>query len=138
MAFEDLTLLSRRDRIRLAVLAVAVIAAIGWASVQFLDPGPPRRVVLASGAEFGIYHQYARRYIELLAREGVKVEERTTNGAAENLRLLLDPKSGVDIAFMQGGVATFPEADGIVMLASLYYEPLRPQPISPSWNWNTS
>jgi TRAP transporter TAXI family solute receptor len=124
MAFEDLTLLSRRDRIRLAVLGVALIAAIFWATAHFLEPGPPRRIVLASGAEFGVYHQYARRYIELLARDGVKVEERTTNGAAENLRLLLDPKSGVDIAFMQGGVATFPEADGVVMLASLYYEPL--------------
>ena len=124
MAFEDLTLLSRRDRIRLAVLAVALILAIIWASVHFLEPGPPRRIVLASGAEFGLYHQYARRYVELLAKEGVKVEERITSGAAENVRLLLDSKSGVDIAFMQGGVATFPEADGLVMLASLYYEPL--------------
>src|SRR5205814_3640671 len=35
-----------------------------------------------------------------------------------------DPKSGVDVSFMQGGVATASEADGLVMLASLYYEPL--------------
>ena len=40
------------------------------------------------------------------------------------MRLLLDPSSGVDVAFLQGGIATFPEADGLVMLASLYYEPL--------------
>jgi TRAP transporter TAXI family solute receptor len=124
MAFEDLSLLSRRDRARMAVLAVALTVAIVWASAQFLQPAPPRRIVLASGAEFGVYHRYAQRYVELLAREGVRVEERTTSGAAENLRLLLDPKSGVDVAFMQGGVATLPEADDLVMLASLYYEPL--------------
>ncbi len=47
-----------------------------------------------------------------------------TNGAAENLRLLRDPKSGVDVAFLQGGIATAFDADGVEMLASLYYEPL--------------
>ncbi len=102
------------------MVAIATI----WASVHFLKPAPPRHVVFASGPAFGLYHTYARRYIEALARDGVTVEERMTNGAAENLLLLLDPNSGVDVAFMQGGVATFPEADGIVMLASLYYEPL--------------
>jgi TRAP transporter TAXI family solute receptor len=121
---DDLALLSRRDRLRIAVLVVALIAAAVWVSLHFLQPAPPRRIVLASGAEFGAYHQYAKRYQEILAREGVKVEERLTNGAADNLRLLLDPNSGVDVAFMQGGVATFPAAEDLVMLASLYYEPL--------------
>jgi TRAP-type uncharacterized transport system substrate-binding protein len=124
MAFEDLSLLSRRDRLRIALIVGTLIAAVIWASLHFFAPGPPRRIVLASGADFGLYHEYATRYIELLGREGVKVEERLTSGAAENLRLLLDPKSGVDIAFMQGGIARFPEADDLVMLASLYYEPL--------------
>jgi TRAP transporter TAXI family solute receptor len=124
MAFEDLTLLSRRDRVRMAVLVAVLIVAIVWASAQFLQPAPPRRIVLASGAEFGVYNRYALRYKEILGREGVAVDVRMTGGADENLRLLLDPKSGVDVAFMQGGVASFPEADGLVMLASLYYEPL--------------
>ena len=47
-----------------------------------------------------------------------------TGGAVDNLRLLLDPKSGVDVALMQGGVENPPATDGLVMLASLYYEPL--------------
>jgi TRAP transporter TAXI family solute receptor len=56
-------------------------------------------------------------------RQGVKVDERLTEGAAENLHLLRDAKSGVDVAFMQGGIAgSAPE--NLVMLASLYYEPL--------------
>ena len=121
---DDLALLSRRDRLRIAVVAVALIAAAVWFSLHFLHPAPPRRIVLASGPEFGAYHEYAKRYQEILAKEGVKVEERLTNGAADNLRLLLDPKSGVDVAFMQGGVAALPAADALVMLASLYYEPL--------------
>ena len=124
MAFEDFTLLSRRERVRLVLLVVALCAVIVWATLYFLEPGPPRRVVIASGAEFGLYHQYAQRYKEILRVQGVTVIERTTGGASENLRLIADPKSGVDVAFMQGGVAGPPESDQLVMLASLYYEPL--------------
>src|SRR6516162_2347528 len=124
MALEDLSLLSRSDRIRLGVLLLALIVVVVWAATHFLEPGPKRRIVLASGAEFGLYHQYAKRYKELLARDGVQVEERMTSGAGQNLKLLLDPKSGVDVAFVQGGVAASQTADSIVMLASLYYEPL--------------
>lgn len=124
MDADNLALLSRRDHLRAAVLVVALIAAAFWISLYFLQPAPPRHIVLASGAEFGAYHQYALRYKEILAREGVTVEERMTNGASDNLRLLLDPTSKVDVAFIQGGVATFPAADDLVMLASLYYEPL--------------
>jgi TRAP-type uncharacterized transport system substrate-binding protein len=63
-----------------------------WASIQFLEPGPPRRIVLASGAESGVYHRYAQQYVEALGREGIKVEERMTGGAVENLRLLPRPQ----------------------------------------------
>ena len=124
MRSDDFALLSRRDRVRLAVFAVILIALGIWASVALLQPAPPRRIVLASGAESGAYHRYARQYIEILGREGVVVEERMTNGAVDNLQLLLDPASGVDVAFLQGGLASSPAADGLVMLASLYYEPL--------------
>ena len=124
MPFADFALLSRRDRVRLAVLVVALIAVAIWASVHILQPGPPRRIVLASGAESGVYHRYAQMYVAALGREGITVEERMTNGAAENLRLLLDPSSGVDVAFLQGGLENAPATDGLVMLASLYYEPL--------------
>jgi TRAP transporter TAXI family solute receptor len=124
MAFEDLASLYRHNRVRVVVLVAALVIVVLWVSTQFLQPGPSRRIVLASGPESGIYHQYALRYKEILGHEGVKVDVRMTGGAADNLRLLLDPKSGVDVAFMQGGVATLSEASGLVMLASLYYEPL--------------
>lgn len=121
---DDLTELSRRDRVRIVALVVLLVIVTLWAWSELLQPGPPRHIVLASGPQSGVYHRFAARYQELLRREGVKVEERMTGGASENLRLLLDPKSGVDVAFMQGGVASTAEVGGVVMLASLYYEPL--------------
>jgi TRAP transporter TAXI family solute receptor len=106
-----------------AALALLLVVLV-WASLQFLKPIPPRHIVLASGAESGLYHRYAQRYKEILARSGVTVEERITAGAAENLRLLLDPAAHVDVAFMQGGVAEVTAANGVEMVAALYYEPM--------------
>jgi TRAP-type uncharacterized transport system substrate-binding protein len=59
-----------------------------------------------------------------MARNGVTVIEKFTEGPGENLALLNDPKSGVDVAFVQGGQATPHEGKDVVMLASLYYQPL--------------
>ena len=51
---------------------------------QLLQPAPSRRIVLASGNASGIYHRFAQRYVEILKRDGVTVEERMTAGATEN------------------------------------------------------
>ncbi len=134
MTLEDLALLSRRDRVRVALLLVALIVAVAWAAVQFMQPAPPRRIVLASGPESGLYHAFAQRYKARLARDGVTIVERMTDGAAQNLALLHDGNAGVDVAFTQGG-AVAPVPEGVVMIASLYYEPLwifyrAPQPLT--------
>lgn len=128
------TLLSVRDLWAtagpFAVLAVALLAVAYW----ILDPNPPKRVVLATGVEQGAYAEFGKRYAELLKAEGITVELRATQGAAENLALLRDPHSGIDLAFMQGGAgeerdtaadddAPDPDAD-LVSLGSLFYEPV--------------
>jgi hypothetical protein len=45
-------------------------------------------------------------------------------GAVENLKRLLDPSEEVDVAFLQGGLGTGVEAEGLVSLGSFYHEPL--------------
>lgn len=113
----------RRTLARGTVLVVLLVILAG-VGAWFLQGTIPRRIVLASGPPDGLYHSYAQRYREILAEDGVTVDERQTEGAAENARLLLDPKSGVDVAFMQGGVVQPAMRGDMVMLASLYYEPL--------------
>ena len=124
MTLDNLSLLSRREVVRWAVVVIVLVAAALWVSLRLLQPMPPRKIVLAAGTDFGLYHQYALRYRDILARDDIEVEVRRSAGAGENFRLLLDLPPVVDVAFLQGGVATVPEADGLVMLASLYYEPL--------------
>lgn len=113
----------RRALVRWTVL-VALLVAIAGVGAWFLQMTIPRRIVLASGAKDGMYHELAQRYKAILARDGVTVVERTTGGAEDNARLLKDPNSGVDAAFIQGGVVRPGEQGNIVMLASLYFEPL--------------
>ncbi len=120
----DLDQLSRRDRLRILLPIALLLAVVIFASFHYLQPAPPRHIVLASGAEFGMYHRFAQRYRSILGRDGVSVEERMTSGAAENLELLRDPHSRVDVALLQGGIARAADTDKLVMLATLYYEPL--------------
>ena len=122
------TLLSFRDLLATGgpfiLIAIALIALAYW----LLDPTPPKRVVLATGPAQGAYAEFGKRYAQELAAYGITVELRTTQGAAENLRLLADPKSGVDIAFAQGGAGEKRKAedpdDPLVSLGSLFYEPV--------------
>jgi hypothetical protein len=108
---------------------IALAAALLAAAYYFLQPNPPRRVVLATGVEQGAYAEFGRRYAEILSAHGITVELRGTQGAAENLALLRRPDSGIDIGFVQGGAdgsdaAIEPNSDGLVSLGSVFNEPV--------------
>ncbi len=89
---------------------------------QFVEPAPPRTLTLATGGVDGAYHLYGQRYRDLLAQDGITVELRNTAGSIENLALLRDGE--VDVALVQGGLATPADAESLEALASLYHEPL--------------
>ena len=111
---------------QLAVAGPAVIAVIiaFVVAFQWVKPAPPKQVVIATGRSDGAYYRYAQLYREHFARAGVTLEIRETSGSVENIRLLEDPRSGVEIAFVQGGTASAAKTDTLVSLASLYFEPL--------------
>lgn len=113
-------------REQLSVVGPAVVLAIVAFVVafQWVKPAPPSRVVIATGRSDGAYHKFAQQYRERLARERITLEIRETSGSVENIRLLEDPTSGVDIAFVQGGTGGAAKTDTLVSLASLYFEPL--------------
>nr|MCU0952466.1 ABC transporter substrate-binding protein [Burkholderiaceae bacterium] len=125
------SLLSVRDLALTAAPFVLLTLLLLWAAYEVLQPAPPPRVVLATGPEQGAYAEFGKRYADELRRFGIAVELRGTAGAAENLRLLRDETSGVDIAFMQGGAGDAmyrvdEETTGpaLTSLGSLFYEPV--------------
>ena len=123
------TLLSFRDVLATAGPFIGITVVLLALAYVVLDPTPPRKVVLATGAPQGAYAEFGKRYADVLKGYGVQVELRNTQGAAENLQLLRDDASGVDIAFVQGGAdeqrrAADEDDTRLVSLGSLFYEPV--------------
>jgi TRAP-type uncharacterized transport system substrate-binding protein len=115
---------NRRDLlIALAPVFLLLVAAIALA-VYFIKPAPPAKLVMASGQREGRYGYYAKQYKEFFARNGVVLEIHPSTGAMQNVALLMDENSGVDVAFVQGGTGFGANAPDLVSLGSLYYEPL--------------
>ena len=121
--------------VRVLLTTVAPLVFLGGAllllAYLWLQPAPPKRVVLATGVEQGAYSEFGKRYAAALAKHGIQVELRTTQGAADNLALLRDPASGIDLAFVQGGAdiaRSGSEADprdaDLQSLGSMFYEPV--------------
>ncbi|WP_267626835.1 TAXI family TRAP transporter solute-binding subunit, partial [Gordonia sputi] len=70
------------------------------------------------------YNAFAAIYGVYLKKEGIHLQIRKTAGDDENLRLLKDPDSNVDIAFIQDGMAHSEGAGSLLSLGSLYYQPV--------------
>src|SRR5437764_569363 len=116
--------LFRRDLwTTMAPIAGIVVAAFAF-TMLFVKPAPPRKLVLAIAADEGGSRYYARRYQEILKREGVTLEVRQSPGSLSNVQLLADPSSGVDVAFVQSGTDGGEKAAHIVSLGSVSYVPL--------------
>jgi TRAP transporter TAXI family solute receptor len=131
------TLVSVRELLITAGPFIALAAALLAGAYYLLKPTPPKRVVLATGAEQGAYAEFGKRYAEELKRFGIEVVLRPTPGARENLRLLQDPKGDVQVAFVQGGSsesqreaaakdgkAKSEENIEVMSLGSMFYEPV--------------
>jgi TRAP transporter TAXI family solute receptor len=107
------------------VVTIAVTAGvIVCVAVFLLSTMPPRSIAMGTGPEGGGYYEIGRQYQELLARAGVKLKVIETAGSLENLELLRDPKSGVDIALVQGGNVGQGYPGELESLGTLFYEPL--------------
>jgi TRAP-type uncharacterized transport system substrate-binding protein len=123
------TLLSARDLLFTAGPFVLLALLLLGLAYRLLDPAPPSRVVMATGTEQGAYAEFGKRFAQVLARHGITVELRMTEGSAENLTLLRNRTSGVDVAFVQGGSdVESPPGDAapveLVSLGSMFYEPV--------------
>lgn len=102
------------------LLTIALLLFTYW----WLDPNPPKKVVLATGPEQSAYDAFGKQYAQALARYGITVELLPSEGSSANLELLRQGKA--DIGFVQGGTADigYDDEESIVSLGSLFVEPL--------------
>lgn len=116
--------ISSRDLWMAATPVAAMLVLALVVTMFFVEPGPPRHIVMSTGAIDGGYHMYGQLYKDILARDGVTVELRTSAGSQENVTRLMDEKADVEVGFFQGGSAFAANAPNLVSLGSIYYEPL--------------
>ena len=102
-----------------AALLTLIGFVVAW---QFVNPAPPRTLVIATGQQDGAYYLFAEHYRQQLAVDGIELEIRTSSGSIDNLELLKN--KAVDLAFVQGGTGSSADTDILSSLGSLYYEPL--------------
>ncbi len=95
-----------------------------WFASRFLEPAPPKHITIATGSMSGAYISFGRAYAKILARSGIRLDVRSTRGSVENLRLLAEPGSNVDVALVQGGIATKDQARNLKSVGRIFYEPL--------------
>lgn len=119
--------LSRPQWREVAVIGLPVALLVGAAfalAYQFVEPAPPRRIVMTTGSEQGAYHAFGKRYAAALAKSGIALEVRSSAGSLQNIERLVDAKSGVQIGFVQGGLAHGTSHPELSSLGRTFLEPL--------------
>lgn len=111
---------SLRDLFATAWWIILIVGVGFYVAFQYVEPAPSRHLVFSAGAEGGAYDHFARRYAEVLAREGIEVEIRTSAGSLDNLGRLNSGEA--DVAFIQGGGVENQEQ--VQTLGSVFYEPV--------------
>jgi len=117
----------RTHRLHLVIVllvVVVLVVAVLWTAIAALSPMPPHTVTMATGPEGGAYYEIGKRYRELLALQGIELRLLPTAGSVENLAQLRDPRSNVQIGFLQSGMTSRKQSPGLESLGTVFYEPL--------------
>jgi TRAP transporter TAXI family solute receptor len=104
----------------IALVSVLVVTIL----VASIDVFPENTLVMATGPEGHAYAEVAQRFRQVLARDGVDLQLRRTHGSLDNVALLQDPASGVEVAWAQGGSISEGGAGNLESLGTMFYEPL--------------
>ena len=113
---------NRRQLFKGLAASFCIVGIISLALIYFI-PAPPSKISMLTGNKGGPFDYYGRQYREIFARSNVDLELRATNGAVENMELLKDPKSGIQISFMLSGISDGKHAPGLLSLGTVFNQP---------------
>jgi len=103
---------------------VAVIALVTWLAFAVLHSMRQRTVVMAVYPEGSLNAELVKRYQQVLAGNGIDLRLAPSAGAVQSVARLRDPKSGVSIALVPGGITTQQDSPELVSLGTVFYQPL--------------
>ncbi|MFY9835356.1 MAG: TAXI family TRAP transporter solute-binding subunit, partial [Xanthobacteraceae bacterium] len=102
---------------------MALIVGAIWIVLEYFVPSLPLRVTIATGRNGTTFEYFGEKYRARFARAGVELNVRQTAGALENLKLLQDPYSGVQIAFSTGGFSNSAQAPDLRSMGLIFNVP---------------
>jgi hypothetical protein len=102
-------------------MTTAVILVVAF---WFVHTAPPTTLTISSGPEGSVFQTNAEKYRTILARSGVRITILPSQGSLENLERLANPKSGVQVGFVLGGMTNGVNTQGLMSLGSIAYQPL--------------
>lgn len=115
----------------IGLLSLLVVGlAMLLSAFGFLQLAAPTTLTITTGPQGSAFERYAKRYQELLAREGVTLKLLPSEGSRQNFeRLAAAPQgrrtAGPDVGFVLGGtVGDAAPPEHLVSLGSLTYQPL--------------
>ena len=103
---------------------VLISAAAIAATMHFIRPAPPSSLTMAGGPEGSNFRRTAERYRAILQRNGIELRIVPSKGSLDNLNLLTDPGSGIDIALVQAGVTSDGDTGDLISLGSMFPQPM--------------
>jgi hypothetical protein len=101
-----------------------VLLVVLFVAYRFVDPLPPARVTIAAGTAGTTFDDYARRYSQVLARNGVQLDVRNYAGSVEHFDALRDPGSGVQAAITTFGFTSPSDAQTLFSLGGISDSPI--------------
>ena len=113
----------RYSRLIAGLAALALVIGASWIALEYFVPSPPFRVTIATGRKGTTFDYFAERYRARFARAGVELNLRETAGALENLKLLQNPNSDVQIASSAGGLSNSSQAPDLRSMGLIYNVP---------------
>ena len=115
--------MEKHGRLIAGLAAVALIIGASWIALEYFVPSLPFKVTIATGRKGTTFEYFGERYRARFARAGVELNVRQTAGALENLKLLRDPHSGVQIAFSAGGFSNSAQAPELRSMGLIFNVP---------------
>ena len=120
----DISATQFRELVLVLAPVLLVIAGALWVASRFIEPAPPTKFAISTASQSGNYFATGRKYAELLKKSGITLDVQNSAGSPENVKRLLDPTSGVQVALLQGGTTNTQQSPGIVSLGRIYLEPM--------------
>ena len=113
-----------REFLTVFLPALLIGAGAFWFALSYVKPAPPKSFVIAAASKGSPYYELALRFKEEIAKKGVTLEVRESQGSFDNLKALKDESSDVQAGIVQGGLTNSIEAPTLHSMGRLLTEPV--------------